>query len=222
MWDSPTRLFHWCLVILIGSAYVTRTYLDDPTLYWHRMNGYAVLVLLLFRVIWGLVGSTTSRFASFVPTPGPTIRYIAALLRRRPLHYLGHNPLGSLLIFAMLIAVVVQASTGLFTSDETLAEGPLYARAPEGVSHLASFIHARGFWIILALAGLHVLANLIYQFGFKDRLITAMITGSKPAADYVDRGPKRFQPISRALISFAAAVAIVAGGVMAAGGSLMR
>ena len=222
VWDLPTRLFHWLLVLLIVSAYFTRNYLADPTLYWHRINGYAVLTLVLFRLLWGFVGSSTARFAAFFPRPGAIYRYAVGLVRRRRLHYLGHNPLGSLLILTMLLAVAAQAGTGLFTSDDTLAQGPLYDHAPAWITSRAESYHAKGFWIIAALAAVHIAANLLYQFGFKDRLITAMITGDKPAADYVDAGETRPATLGRAALCLAIALALVAGTVILAGDSLLH
>lgn len=221
-WDGATRLFHWTLVALIVSAYVTRNYLHDPTLYLHRLNGYAILTLLLFRLLWGVIGSSTSRFASFFPLPGPAIRYGVGLLRRKPLHYLGHNPLGAALILLMLAAVVAQACSGLFTSDDTLAQGPLYDHVSEAVSKRAGSYHAKGFWIIATLAAVHIVANLAYQFVLKDRLITAMVTGKKPQADYVDQMEARFASPLRALFCLIVSAVIVGGGVVLSGDSLLR
>ena len=222
VWDPSTRLFHWTLVALIVSAYVSRSYSDDPTLYWHRMNGYAVLVLLLFRLLWGLVGSSTSRFASFLPWPGKTIGYARALLTGRRLHYLGHNPLGGALIFVMLLAVGAQAVTGLFTSDDAIAQGPLHDHVSDLVSGRAGSYHAKGFWIILGLVAVHIVANLTYQFAFQDRLITSMITGTKPAGHYLDASEARLAPGLRALACLLAATATVACGVLLAGESLLH
>lgn len=222
VWDGATRLFHWTLVLLIVSAYLTRTYSNDPTLYLHRLNGYAVLTLLLFRLLWGFVGSSTSRFASFFPLPGPALRYAGALLKGRPLHYLGHNPLGSGLIFLMLLAVAAQACTGLFTSDDVMAQGPLYGHASEAVTAKAAAYHAKGFWIVVALASLHILANLTYQFVLKDRLITSMVTGRKAEGDYVDARRARLAPVGRAVACFVIAAVIVGGGVVLSGESLLK
>jgi cytochrome b len=221
-WDGATRFFHWSLVSLIVCAYVTRNYLGDPTLYWHRVNGYAILILLIFRLIWGLIGSTTSRFVTFIPTPAATLRYASSLLRRAPMHYLGHNPLGSLLIFALLLAVAAQAGTGLLTSDDAFAQGPLYDHASATATRIAASYHARGFWLILGLASLHIIANLTYQFCFKHRLVTAMITGSKPEAAFVDQREVRFAPASHAVASLALAAMLVACGVLLAGDSLLH
>lgn len=221
-WDLPTRLFHWLLVTLLASAYFTRAYSDDPSLYWHRINGYAILALLLFRLMWGFTGSSTSRFAAFVPWPGHALRYLGALLRNRPVHYLGHNPLGAALIFAMLLAVAAQAITGLFTSDDVLAQGPLHDHAPAWLVDRMGAYHAKGYWIILALAAVHIVANLIYQFVMKDELITAMVTGEKPSLDYADQRQARLAPQWRAAVCAVMAVAVVLGGVMLAGDSVLR
>ncbi len=221
-WDGATRLFHWTFLALIVSAYLTRRYSDDPFLYLHRLNGYGILTLLLFRLFWGFVGSSTSRFAAFFPLPVPAFRYLAALLRGKPLHYLGHNPLGSALILVMLLAVAAQACTGLFTSDDALAQGPLHDHASAIVAARAYAFHAKGFWIILALAAVHVAANLTYHFVLKDRLITSMVTGMKPAMVYVDQQQARVAPAARAVVCLVAAAAIVGGGVVLSGNSLLR
>ncbi len=221
-WDLPTRLFHWLLVTLIASAYLTRAYSGDPTLYWHRINGYALLALLLFRLMWGFAGSSTSRFAAFVPWPGRALRYVGALVRHRPMHYLGHNPLGAALIFAMLLAVAAQALAGLFTTDDVLAQGPLHDHAPAWLDDRMGAYHAQGFWIVLALATVHIVANLVYHFVMKDRLITAMVTGEKPVLDYEDQRQVRLAPQWRAAVCAVMAVGIVVGGVMLAGDSVLR
>lgn len=221
-WDFPTRLFHWTLVALIVLAYVSRNYSSDPTLYWHRINGYAVLVLILFRTAWGFVGSSTSRFASFVPRPGPTFRYGAAFLRRRAPRFLGHNPLGSIVILALLLAVAVQAVAGLFTTDDVLAEGPLYRHAPEWLTARMGQYHARGFWMIMALAAIHIAANVGYQLFGKDRLIAAMVTGRKPSGDYVDGSEAVLASGLRGLLWLLLAIVIVIGGVELAGDSVFR
>ncbi|MBE7158626.1 MAG: cytochrome b/b6 domain-containing protein [Rhodospirillales bacterium] len=221
-WDVSTRLFHWLLVALIVSAYVTRTYSDDPTLYLHRMNGYAIWVLLIFRLLWGLVGSSTALFAGFLPWPGPAWRYLIAMGRRQRMHFLGHNPLGGALILLMLLAVMAQATTGLFTTDDTLAQGPLYDHVSEAVSRSAGSYHAKGLWIIAALATVHILANLTYQFALREKLITAMLTGRKPAGRYVDQQQAQIAPAWRAVLCLGLSVALVGGGVIAANGSLLH
>ena len=115
-WDLPTRLFHWALVLLMIGAYVTRMYMTDLT--WHIWNGYAILVLIVFRVLWGFVGSSTARFSSFVYWPWTCVRYGLDFLLRRPRQFLGHNPLGSLAVLAMLGLIGLQGVLGLMSYDD--------------------------------------------------------------------------------------------------------
>ena len=220
VWDWPTRAFHWLLVALIVSAYVTRNFSTDPTLFWHRINGYAVMVLLLFRLFWGFFGSGPSRFAAFWPSPRAAIRYAWAFVHGRRLHVTGHNPLGGLLIWAMLLVVAAQAGTGLFTSDDSFAEGPFAARVPDHVSSLLSVLHARGFKAILILTGVHVTANLAYQFWLGEPLITAMITGRKPMVAG-DAAPV-MAPLWRAGLCLTGALALIVGGLGWAGVNMLR
>lgn len=227
VWDVPTRLFHWSLAALIVSAYVTRNYFDDPALYWHRINGYVIIAVLLFRLFWGFCGPATARFASFRPAPRAAWHYALAFARGRKLHYLGHNPLGGLLIWAMLLAVAGQASAGLFTSDDSFAEGPLAESVSSRWGAWFSVIHAKGFKVILVLVGLHIASNLAYQFLFRDPLITAMITGRKPVANYVDGGPSGATGPSRvsagrAAVCLCLALAITGIGLKLCGASLLR
>jgi cytochrome b len=222
VWDPATRLFHWALVALIISAYCTRNFIGDATLFWHRVNGYAIIALLVFRLLWGIVGSSTARFSAFPPNPVAAVHYALALVRGRRPHYLGHNPLGGLLIYAMVLAVAAQAGTGLFTSDDSFAQGPLVDHVGDRMVSRLSALHAKIFWVIVGLAALHVAANLVYQYGFKDRLIDAMLGGRKPRAAFVDGEEARFAPVSRALVCFGIAVAVVIAGLKLAGQNLLR
>ena len=126
------------------------------------------------------------------------------------------------LIVVMLLAVLAQATTGLFTSDDVMAEGPLNKFASDGWANRLGAYHAKGFWIILALAAVHIAANLIYQFKKKDRLVTAMVTGRKSMLDYVDEREARLSPPWRAVACAVVAIALVVGGVTLAGDSVLR
>ena len=228
-WDLPTRLFHWTLVALIISAWASFEYaerLGDFTLKWHRWNGYAILVLLVFRVLWGFVGSSTSRFSAFVRLPHVAIGYGLDLLRGRDRHFLGHNPLGTWMILALLTAVAGQAMLGLFTVEhnDSGAFGPLYRLVSEPTWKQLSKWHLLGLhWVILPLVGMHITANVLYGVVKKDPLIRAMITGTKPAGPYED-GPQAViatRPLLRAFACLVAAVAIVFGTIAGVGGRLL-
>ena len=120
VWDLPTRLFHWalvaCVVGLVATAYMRRRGMD-----WHARIGYAVLTLLLFRLVWGLVGGRWSRFASFLYAPAASWRYLRG--QPHPDHLVGHNPLGAGSVFAMLLVLLAQVATGLVGDDEIAFRG---------------------------------------------------------------------------------------------------
>jgi cytochrome b len=225
-WDLPTRVFHWTLVLLIASAWVSFQFseaLGDLSLKWHRWNGYAILILIVFRILWGFVGSSTSRFVNFVRWPWTAAGYGLDLVRGRDRHFLGHNPLGTYMILALLAAVSAQGVLGLYTLEHNeLVAGPLKVTASEGWVSLASYLHVRGYNVILALVGLHIVANSLYGIVKKDPLIRAMITGKKPALDYEDGREAVITgaPMLRAFVCLIAAACIVFGTIILLGGKL--
>lgn len=225
-WDTPTRLFHWTLVTLMACAWLSFEYsgtFSDHTMKWHRWNGYAILILIVWRVLWGFAGSSTARFSQFVRWPWTAAKYGLDLLLGRPRHFLGHNPLGTYMILALLGLVSLQGVFGLFTLEHNDAvAGPLKRLASDEWVKWISNWHRRGFNIIMAFVALHVLANLFYQVFKKDPLITGMVTGKKPAADYEDEPEARLvaRPMLRALVCLIVAATIVLGGIVALGGKL--
>jgi cytochrome b len=225
VWDIPTRLFHWSLVFCLLSAWASFRYaeaLGDPTMKWHRYNGYAILVLIVFRLLWGLFGSSTSRWTSFVRSPVAAAGYGLDLLRGRDRKFLGHNPLGTYMVLALLFVVGAQAFAGLFIVEHNdTTWGPLYKWASEATQKKLLSWHLWAFyWIILPLVGAHVTANVLYGAVKKEPLIRAMVTGRKPEADYEDADEVELETKSRALLCLVAAVAIVFGGIVLAGGKL--
>ncbi len=226
-WDLPTRVFHWTLVSLLISAYVSFRFSEvfgDNTLKWHRYNGYAILVLLVWRVLWGFVGSSTSRWSAFVRWPWAAAGYALDLLRGRDRHYLGHNPLGSWMILAVLTVLAAQAGMGLFTVEHNdTTWGPLYKLASEGRQKLLTVWHTQAFYyVLLPLLAAHITANVLYGLIKKDPLIRAMVTGTKPAAPYEDQHEAAIvaQPLMLALACLAAAITVVFGTIVGLGGKL--
>jgi cytochrome b len=177
VWDLPTRLFHWTLVVLMIAQWWTAQ--SSSTMDWHVWGGYAVLTLVLFRLIWGFAGSETARFSHFVRGPGTTLVYVRALLRGQTLHYLGHNPLGGWSILAMLVLLLVQAGTGLFANDDILIEGPLYSWVSKSTSNWLTTIHKLNFNLLLLMIAIHVAAVLFYLLVKRENLIHPMLSGSK-------------------------------------------
>lgn len=146
---------------------------------WHLWGGYAVLTLVLFRLIWGTIGSETVRFSHFVRGPGVALAYFKALLRGETPHYLGHNPMGAWSIVALLILLLVQAITGLFANDDILIEGPLYGWVSKGASDWLTTIHKLNFNLLLAMIAVHLSAVFFYLFVKRENLIHPMLSGRK-------------------------------------------
>ncbi len=135
VWDLPTRLFHWTLVVLILLQYLSGEFGLLP-MEWHYWLGYATLALVVFRVLWGFCGSRTSRFAAFVRGPATVARYAIDSLHGRAAHVVGHNPLGGWSVLLMLASVLVQSVSGLFASDDLVESGPFAARVSDATMQL--------------------------------------------------------------------------------------
>jgi cytochrome b len=174
IWDLPTRLFHWLLVVCIAGAVICVN-IGGHWMQWHAYCGYAVLSLVLFRVLWGFIGAVHSRFVTFVPSPQ---RLIAFLMGKQG-GGLGHSPLGSLSVIALLLVVGIQASTGLFTDDDIAFQGPLAKYVPNATVSLLSSIHALNSNILFGLIGLHLLAIAYYQWVKRESILMPMIQGDK-------------------------------------------
>lgn len=220
-WDLPTRLFHWLLVTLIVLAYVSRRW-GDAGLVWHKWNGYAILVLIVWRVFWGFTGSSTARFRSFFYWPWTAASYGIDFALKRPRHFLGHNPLGGSVVFLMLGLVGLQALLGLFSYDDhdSLAGGPLVSKVSDATWAAATKWHLWLFDVILAVVALHIAANLLYIVWKGENLVKPMITGTKPVADFEDQPEAEIATIGRALVCLIASVLLVFGGIVTLGGKV--
>lgn len=184
IWDLPTRLFHWSLVLLVAFSGISGELGEDLPLKfmdWHQLSGYAILTLLLFRLIWGVIGSTYARFANFVRGPGAVLRYVSEMTGRAPATpHLGHNPLGGWSVLLLLGCLAVQVGTGLFISDEDLGvEGPFARLVSNRVSDQLADLHEGSFGLLLALIGIHLSAIAFYLVAKGENLVRPMITGAK-------------------------------------------
>ena len=176
IWDAPVRLFHWLLVALILFSWWSGEEGGNAMQY-HMWSGYAILTLVLFRITWGLCGSTTARFSTFVKGPRAVLEYARTLPVRRAGAHAGHNPLGGWSVVLVLTCALVQAGTGLFANDDIVTEGPLYRLVSKATSDLLTTVHHINFNILLALAGVHIAAVLFYLFYKSENLIKPMVTG---------------------------------------------
>jgi cytochrome b len=177
IWDLPTRLFHWalvaCVVGLVASANI-----GGNAMNWHFRFGYSVLTLLLFRLVWGVVGGRWSRFASFAYAPSTLLAYLRG--ESRPEHTAGHSPTGALSVFAMLIVLLAQVCSGLFSDDDIAFAGPLVGLvSSDAVSWATNYHKEIGKVILIGLVVLHLLAIAYYQKVKKSDLLTPMLRGDK-------------------------------------------
>lgn len=179
IWDLPTRLFHWSLVLLIPFMWWTA---EEERLDLHIAGGTGVLGLLMFRLLWGFLGSSTARFAGFVRGPGAVIGY----LRGRRAYAVGHNPLGALSVIAMLGLLCLQVGLGLFASDDDgLESGPLAHLISSDLSEELAELHEDLFNVLLVLIGVHIAAILFYTLFKRQNLMGPMVSGTGEAPESV-------------------------------------
>ncbi|MBK8523164.1 MAG: cytochrome b/b6 domain-containing protein [Betaproteobacteria bacterium] len=173
IWDLPTRVFHWSLVVLVVALIVSGK-IGGNFMDWHGKFGLAVVGLLCFRLVWGVLGSTYARFASFFPTPARLRAYLRGEWKEP-----GHNPLGALSVFALLGLLGLQVATGLASNDDIAFRGPLFELAGKALSDRLTGIHKLSINVLFALIVLHIAAILFYVHVRKDNLFKPMITGWK-------------------------------------------
>lgn len=173
IWDWPLRLFHWLLVLAVVGAYTTGK-LGGNLTDWHARFGSLILGLLVFRLIWGFIGTTHARFANFFPTVSRLIAYVKGEWQG-----VGHNPAGALAVIALLSTLIFLVATGLFANDDIAFEGPLFHLIDKEVSDKLSGLHSSAFDILLGLVGVHVAAIVFYQRVKKTNLVLPMLTGKK-------------------------------------------
>jgi cytochrome b len=176
VWDLPVRVTHWAIVLAVAGCFATH-YAGIEWFAWHRRFGYAVLVLAVFRIVWGFVGTRHARFVSFVRGPGAILDY----LRGNGPPTVGHNPLGALSVLGLLALLLLQAATGLFANDEIMSMGPFYGWIAPQTSNRVTTVHRLNSEGLLVLIGVHLAAVAYYVRFRRQALVRAMLTGRKPA-----------------------------------------
>jgi cytochrome b len=207
IWDLPTRVFHWALVAAVLVAVVTGQVGGDwmPV---HGIAGLTILGLVVFRLVWGVIGSTHSRFVSFAPTPRKVVAYLRGRWRG-----VGHNPLGAISVLLLLGLLAAQAGSGLFSNDDIAFTGPWAASIGEALSSRLTGLHHQLADVLLILIGLHVAAIAAYLLLKKDNLVKPMVTGYKA----VESGEPTRQG---GWLAFIVALALAIGAVLFASGAL--
>ena len=178
IWDLPLRVFHWALVICVVVSVVSAKLGATAV---HERSGLAVMGLILFRVIWGGIGSQTARFTTFVKSPAAVLASACHLVIGQTDNQSGHSALGGYATLLLLMVCLVMAVTGSFSTDDILYDGPFAHLAPDYVN-TASRIHHLTEKILFAVIAMHVLALFIYFWRLKKNLVPAMITGRRANA----------------------------------------
>lgn len=205
LWDLPTRLFHWLLVLAIAAAIISGQ-LGGNLIVWHGRIGILIVGLIAFRLVWGVLGSTYARFAHFFPTPARIKAYLRGEWRQP-----GHNPLGALSVFALLALVGFQAVSGLFANDDIAFSGPLYDLVGRDLSNRLSGLHYLASNALYGLIALHLAAIAFYVRVKKKNMVKPMITGWQEGEGEDARGG--------GLLAFVVALLIAAGAVYGASGA---
>jgi cytochrome b len=173
VWDLPLRVFHWLMALAVLSAVITGE-LGGNLIDWHGRIGLLLLGLLVFRLIWGFIGSTHARFASFFPTPARVAAYLKGQWQG-----IGHNPLGALSALALLGALATLVVTGLFANDDIAFQGPLFSLISKDLSDKLTGWHNLSFNALIGLVPLHLAAIIYYARVKKHNLVVSMVTGNK-------------------------------------------
>jgi cytochrome b len=201
VWDLPTRVFHWLLAAAVFGALAT-AWIGGNAMIWHMRLGLGVLALVLFRIIWGLIGGRWSRFASFIYAPGTVLRYLRGEVRNGDHFEVGHNPLGSFSVFGLLGFLAIQVATGLVADDEIAFQGPLnrFVSSNRGLQ-ATSWHRDFGQWIMLTLVALHIAAIVFYLVRKKTNLVRPMVTGDKPVPPLSPATPPSADTLNTRLIA---------------------
>lgn len=202
VWDLPTRIFHWALAASVFGAFIS-VKIGGNAMIWHGRFGMAALALLLFRLVWGFVGPTHARFTSFVRGPSA----VMAQLRGKSPSMAGHAPLGALSVIALIGLFTIQATLGLFTTDEIAFDGPLVKHVSVSVVEFATKWHQRTEWALIGLVILHIGAIVVHRVVHRQDLVTPMLTGDQLVPNDVHVTPSRDDGATRARAIFLIALA---------------
>ena len=213
VWDAFVRCFHWSLVTLFAIS-VASGKVGGEWIVWHMRSGYAILTLVVFRLIWGFVGGEYARYGSFLTGPMRGIKFAKGLLGKAPQHVIGHNPVGGWMVVVLLLLLATQAGLGLFSNDEIATTGPL-ARYVSDATSIAFMSRHR--WIgdgLLILVGIHIAAVLFHVFVKKEGIVRAMFTGRKDLppdlANEAQSARKASVPLGFLVLSVAIAAVVIA------------
>ena len=204
VWDGPTRLFHWVVVTLVVAAYVTwRVNWMD----WHAKAGYALLTLVIFRILWGFFGSETTRFSRFLASPRAAARHLAHALHPEPDRQAGHNPAGGWMVLLLLFLLFAETLTGVYVANDVADEGPFTELTPAPIANAITALHWIFWDALLAAVALHLLAIILYAVVKGHNLLLPMVTGWKTLPADVPQ-PRMAGPARAAVLLSCSALAV--------------
>jgi len=182
IWDLPLRIFHWSFAVVILAGWYTAEQGADLVEI-HMKLGFVAIGLLIFRVLWGVIGPKHARFSQFLPSPKKLLSYLRNSSSQKTIP--GHNPLGAMMVVLMILLISVQAISGLFIDDDVFSSGPYYGSISNELEKIMRFLHHNTFDFMIAAIGLHLAAVAYYWRVKKQNLVLPMITGKK-SADQVE------------------------------------
>ena len=211
VWDLPVRLFHWLIVALVAAAYATWRL---NWMVWHGWIGDLTLALVLFRLLWGFLGSETARFSQFLTSPRIALQHLKYTFLREPDRQVGHNPAGGWMVLLLLALLLAETLTGIYVANDIADVGPLTGIVPAAAADAIDASHAIIWDVLLAAIALHVLAIAGYAAVKGQDLVRPLITGMKTLPEPVTE--PRMASAARAAVLFAvsAAAAIIIAWVM--------
>lgn len=206
VWDLPTRFFHWAMVCLMAALWWSA---DAGEMEYHQLFAYGLMILLVFRICWGFVGSESARFSHFVRGPKTALAYLKQLKQSGVTSHLGHNPLGAYMVICLMLLLSVQLVTGLFATDDIFTEGPFYSYVSTEVAGSLTWLHKQNFNAILALTAIHIMAVVVHSL-HGDKLIPAMVHGCKRVPQHLDV-KLDFKPVTSAILILLCVAGVVLG-----------
>jgi cytochrome b len=178
VWDLPVRVCHWLIVGLFIAQWASAEWLDTK-IELHAKIGYVFIAVVIFRIIWGFLGTYYARFKTFLYRPSRIVRYARNIFKPSAPVYLSHNPLGGVMVILLLFLLLLQGISGLFMTDDIFFDAPYHHSIPSSIQALISSVHHYTFFVLKILIALHILAVFLYVVVKKQALITAMVTGKK-------------------------------------------
>jgi cytochrome b len=202
VWDLPVRLFHWLIVALVAAAYATWRL---NWMVWHGWIGDLTLALVLFRLLWGFLGSETARFSQFLTSPRIALQHLKYTFLREPDRQVGHNPAGGWMVLLLLALLLAETLTGIYVANDIADVGPLTGMVPAAAADAIDVSHAIIWNVLLAAIALHVLAIAGYAAVKGQDLVRPLITGMKTLPEPVTA--PRMASAARAAVLFAVSAA---------------